>query len=35
MSELNGKLIEGKKESLSWTEIMEKAGKAVVMVVCY
>ncbi len=35
LPELNGKLIEGKQASLSRTQVVEKAGKAVVMVVCY
>jgi len=35
LPELNGKLAEPKKEELSRTQVVEKAGKAVVMVVCY
>lgn len=35
LPELQGKLVEPKKEELSRTQVVEKASKAVVMVVCY
>lgn len=35
LPELNGKLLEPKKENLSRTQVVEKTSKAVVMVLCY
>jgi len=35
LPELNGKLVEPKKEKLSRTQVVEKSSKAVVMVLCY
>jgi S1-C subfamily serine protease len=35
LPELNGKLVEPKKAGLSRTQVVEKASKAVVMILCY
>jgi hypothetical protein len=35
LPELNGRLLQGKKEGLSRTQVVEKSSKAVVMVLCY